>query len=273
MLEFEAGKLFISITGLSNAGHGLNPSQAWGIPDSNHDELKQKIDYVCAELNRLGLLFALSSANELRNIIHNECSRGTTVDGAPGTYTIFAPLAFGRYLHYSADMVNRFKDEIAIKQVYIIAPHAAAYFTNISYVFSQRAVNAFSSAEHDMSEAAKCFALERYTASVFHSMRILEVGLNELGRELNVAVAQNWNSAINSIEREIRSRSVATHGPSWREDEPFFTEAATHFRMVKNAWRNHTMHVKATYDEARAKSVLNSVGDFMNHLSSRIEEE
>ena len=122
-----------------------------------------------------------------------------------------------------------------------------------------------------MGEAGKCFALARYTACVFHLMRILEAGLNALGDSLGLTVATNWNRAITDIETEIGARSYATH-PGWRTDEPFYSEAATHFRMVKNAWRNHTMHIKERYDEERARSVLNSVSDFMRHLAGRLHE-
>ena len=103
-------------------------------------------------------------------------------------------------------------------------------------------------------------------------MRIMEVGLNTLGGALGLPVASNWGRAIEDIEREIKSRSVRTHGQQWKTDESFYSEAATHFRMVKNAWRNHTMHGKQQYDEERTKDILGSVSGFMCHLAQRLHE-
>jgi hypothetical protein len=107
---------------------------------------------------------------------------------------------------------------------------------------------------------------------VFHAMRALEPALTALCKELGLSFAENWNAALNNIEKEIRSRSRATHGEQWRDDEQFYAESATHFRMLKNAWRNHTVHLKNTYDEDQARVILTSVSDFINHLSTKLSE-
>ena len=45
----------------------------------------------------------------------------------------------------------------------------------------------FPAANHEASEAGKCFATARYTACVFHLMRVMEVGVQEFGAVLSVA--------------------------------------------------------------------------------------
>jgi hypothetical protein len=175
--------------------------------------------------------------------------------------------------HFLEQVIQRIPDELQGQLALMVPFDKARYYNEPGGVWQESIRGSFSSTEHDMEEAGKCFALGRYTASVFHSMRILEAGLVALGAALDVRVGENWNTALDQIEKEIRSRNRSTHGDAWKNtDEPFYTEAATHFRMVKNAWRNHTMHLKEHYDEERAQGVLNSVSDFMRHLATRLHE-
>ena len=105
-------------------------------------------------------------------------------------------------------------------------------------------------------------------------MRVLEIGLGSLSLSLGLQMAtKNWNVILDQIEAEIRRRSNATHGPKWKdEDEPFFAEAATHFRLLKNAWRNHAAHARAKYTDEEAEEIYASVRAFMRHLAKRLCE-
>ena len=42
--------------------------------------------------------------------------------------------------------------------------------------------------------------------------------------------------------------------------------AAVQFRYFKDAWRNHSTHSRAWYDEFVARSIFNHVGQFMQEL-------
>ena len=141
--------------------------------------------------------------------------------------------------------------------------------------FGDNVDNKFPSSRYDISEAGRCLALKRSTACVLHLMRALEVGLASLAGALGrTLTTENWNTILSDIETEIRSRTKATHGPTWKDkDEPFFAESATHFRFIKNAWRNHAMHAKDKYTEEQAEEIYDSVRSFMRHLSERLSEE
>lgn len=107
-----------------------------------------------------------------------------------------------------------------------------------------------------------------------HLMRVLEVGLTALATRLGIEQKnENWNAILNLMEKEIRSCTSETHGREWKQkDEPFFTEAATHFRFLKNSWRNHAMHARAKYTEEEADEIYRSVRSLMRHLSERLSE-
>jgi len=102
-------------------------------------------------------------------------------------------------------------------------------------------------------------------------MRIMEVGLNVLGAVFGISVVKNWHTAITDIENEIVFWS-RNPSPGWKAAKPFYAEAATHFRWVKDAWRNHTMHIKERYDEQRAQDIFNGVSAFMRHLATKLHE-
>ena len=50
-------------------------------------------------------------------------------------------------------------------------------------------------------------------------------------------------------------------------------EAAIQFRFLKNAWRNHAMHARASYDEAQARDNYGSVRGFLQQLAAHLNEE
>lgn len=133
---------------------------------------------------------------------------------------------------------------------------------------------AFPSAAFDIEEAGKCLALERNTAAVLHCMRILEIGLNALAAALNVPFDErNWGNIIPDIVAELVKRDkTATRSSAWRNESPFYAEAATQFEFVRIAWRNHAMHVRDKYAEERARRIYDHTRDLMQHLATKLHE-
>jgi hypothetical protein len=61
----------------------------------------------------------------------------------------------------------------------------------------------------------------------------------------------------------------ASFGPDWKEQQRFYSQAATHFMFLKDAWRNHVMHIRdVPYDEGIALSVFGHVREFMQALTA-----
>ena len=171
------------------------------------------------------------------------------------------------------ELRERIQHELEGRAFYYISDHVHL-LEDGSPLFGVEVDDAFPSARFDITEAGRCLALRRSTACVVHLMRALEVGLSSMASALGMTLTnENWNTALNDIEKEIRSRTRATHGDKWKnEDEAFFAEAATHFRLVKNAWRNHATHGKAKYTDEEAESIYQNVRSFMRHLSGRLSE-
>ena len=131
----------------------------------------------------------------------------------------------------------------------------------------------FHSAQEDMREARNCYALGRYTASVFHSMGVLERGLRALAQNVGEDASQaNWQNIIDRIEKKIRLFRGLAKSNEKEAKLQFLSEAAKEFTYFKDGWRNHVSHAKVRYDAPRALSILNHTFAFMSHLSSQLRE-
>ncbi|RGP39054.1 hypothetical protein [Pseudotabrizicola alkalilacus] len=174
-----------------------------------------------------------------------------------------------RVVNLAEQLLQVFSDEILGGHLLSLDSRHAAFF-DMAAPFGQSVEDSFPSAEFDISEAAKCRAVGRWTACVMHLMRVLEVGLAALARHYDVAVDSNWNKTLNEIETRTREVGKRSHGA---EAEQWAAEAATHLRFIKNAWRNQAMHPRQTYDEERAVAIFESARSFMQHLSEKLSED
>ena len=148
--------------------------------------------------------------------------------------------------------------------------------TNNLHIFGKPVGDAFPSAMQDIAESGVCLALDRGSACVFHLMRVLEIGLTVLGAKFNVSLAHtNWEPAIREIESKIRGMH---NDPAWKalpdckEQQEFYAQAASHFGILKDAWRNYTMHVRGFYTEEQAERIFDNVRGFMEKLAERLSE-
>lgn len=143
-------------------------------------------------------------------------------------------------------------------------------------VFGAAVSTAFPSATLDISEAGICLALSRPIASVFHLMRALEVALGVLGALFNVSLTHtNWAPAIEKIEsaiREMHKDPIWKAMPNCKEQQEFYSQAASHFGILKDAWRNYTAHARGVYTEDKATLIFDNVAAFMQTLAIRLHE-
>jgi hypothetical protein len=167
---------------------------------------------------------------------------------------------------------NNVEKELSLK-LFLTMPHdKAKLFDNPG--FGDDTTNAFPSAKYDIQEAARCYAVGRNTACVFHLMRVLEIGLSVIAKQFNVSLDYtNWETIINQVEKAIAATDQAPNrSATWKDDREFYSQCASHFRVVKDAWRNYTAHVRGKYDEQEALDMLGNVRGFMQKLAMRLHE-
>jgi len=132
----------------------------------------------------------------------------------------------------------------------------------------------FRLAHKDAVEAGKCLALGRNTAGVFHLMRVMEIGLRELGDSINdpsldPKTNPTWEKILGRCDKEL-AKPYKERSSEWAADGPFFSTATANLRAVKDAWRNPTLHVERFYDEEEARDVWNAARAFMRHLALKL---
>jgi hypothetical protein len=160
-----------------------------------------------------------------------------------------------------------FAKELRRNSCFRIAADKDRYFDGDN-LFGPDVGKAFRSCSDEIRNAGNCYALEQPEASAFHSMRILERGLGVLATTFSVDFNHtNWHNVIEQVEKQIRKMD-SNFGPDWKEQQKFFSQAATHFMFLKDAWRNHVMHARdVPYDEGTAFSVFDHVRQFMQALA------
>ena len=131
--------------------------------------------------------------------------------------------------------------------------------------FGEAVCAAFPACVEDIAEAHQCFAFGRYTASMFHLGRAMELGVKRFAQEMQVTPAKDdWQSFLKGINEAIERMPYKS--TEERERRAPFTEAAGYLFHFKEAWRNPTMHPKRTYTREEALNVLNGANVFLNYV-------
>jgi hypothetical protein len=165
---------------------------------------------------------------------------------------------------------RRVDDELDLPMFLHLMPTEATLYQSPTEGW-ESIIDKFPGAVRDIEEASKSLALNRYTAGVFHCMRIIERGLRALAKALDITYAPSWESYLKQIDAQI-AKERKDKAPAWKKDEEFYAQAASHLRTIKTAWRNPTMHVKGHYTREEALEVAMATRFFMRHLSSRLAE-
>jgi hypothetical protein len=139
-------------------------------------------------------------------------------------------------------------------------------------------VERFSHATADVEEASKCYALERYPASIFHLMRVTEAGVLELGK---VVDPQDHKPQFSSVLKKIDNLVQKTKWPDWPEDakpnKQLFIDVLPRLYAVKDSWRDKASHFEGhiiptdtVSNRERALDVYNSTLSLMRLLAERL---
>jgi hypothetical protein len=60
--------------------------------------------------------------------------------------------------------------------------------------------------------------------------------------------------------------------PDCKDLQRFYAQAASHFAVLKDAWRNYTMHGRSKYEQDEAERIFENVKGFMQTLSTKLAE-
>jgi len=178
------------------------------------------------------------------------------------------------------DVEKTLQRELTLPTVLVLEPKEQSYFAPRDPLFgAEFAVKFLSQGAFELDEAAKCLALSRPTACVFHLMRVMEIGIRAVARCLNIPdptrpAERNWGSILGEIHKDLNAHGGSAPTKTWTVagDRELFEGAYASLDAVRVAWRNPTMHVEKKYTEYEAEHVLVAVKGFMMKLASRCDE-
>ena len=175
-----------------------------------------------------------------------------------------------------ADHIERtLKFELQTRKLFVLSDDESGYYEQKSPLFGAEAAAKFPSISYDVDEAGKCLALNRSTASAFHTIRCLEAGIRALTRCLGMpdqtkGSDRNWSNILRKITEELDKRWPKATRISG--DGQKFEEIVAVLAALQNPYRNATMHLDRKYTEDEAKHLLVVIGGLMRAIASRMDE-
>ena len=165
------------------------------------------------------------------------------------------------------ELRERINDDLRGKHFFYV-PASDIGFYEKPVQFGEEVHSKFPTTITDVEEAGKCLALGRYTASVFHLMRVMEAGVKELGSKVGlrkVLLERPWGELARDIGTQV-GKMPQKPARLMRKKEEYATVLA-HLNAVRLAWRNTTMHPKLSYTSEEAHEIFGHVKAFMRDLA------
>jgi len=93
-----------------------------------------------------------------------------------------------------------------------------------------------------------------------------------LRKHLSVDSPENpvWGAVINAIDSAVKT--ARSEGRIGEDTAASYTDLLSDLRIIKNAWRNPTMHVKHSYDEELALDILRATRRFLQDLAKALHK-
>ncbi|WBT36507.1 hypothetical protein [Hyphomicrobium sp. DMF-1] len=175
-----------------------------------------------------------------------------------------------------SELYNRLRDELEEMLFLQVEAAQAPFYSQSNPLFGAVVAEQFPSVTYEVEEAGRCLALERSTASAFHSIRCLEAGIRAIARSLGISdptrgAERSWGSTLKAIKAEIDRRWPANTG-RMGGDARFFDEVYGALAGMQNPYRNATMHLDDKYTGEEARHLMELVRGIMGMLANRMNE-
>ena len=228
----------------------------WATPDTAAMKLKAYdvalLQMFIEQCDQVGIKVSARQIEKLRDELSSE-----TVN--------IKPIEVSNRLRYIFDTIMIEMSE----NVFMYIPKDRSVRYGLNEPFGSKVAQIFPSISFDAKEAGNCFASARFTACVFHLMRVLEIGLAAFAKVFSVPSDHtNWHSIIEGIESKVRDMGKDPNKlPDWKDRQEQYAQAANSFMFFKDAWRNYTAHVRGKYTEDEADSIYRNVRAFVARLA------
>ncbi len=168
-------------------------------------------------------------------------------------------------------IVNCLRHEAVVRVALTLDPDNVALYEGLHTALSSAAKTKFPDLVLEIEEAAKCAAFGRATASVFHSMRAMEIVVKAVRACLGITVPlegqeRNWGVMLGRVRDNMTGRANP-----WAERE-YFKALYARLDAVKDGFRNGTMHVENVYSDDLAKTILRDTVALIDQVAGRMDQ-
>jgi hypothetical protein len=243
---------------------GFN-TQSWNDEAGKSEaECKRCLSRIIEEAEFIGLSFTKKGAQRILDLIEHSKNNQT---GEPLDVLIAGRLD---------TLEERFYDEVEEINFFYVKSDRLKWFENTELAGDEFKTN-FPTANAELIEAGNCFALDRYTACIFHLTRSLEVVLASLHYALKIQEPtdehdKTWGRTLGRISEKIKENDTTTP-PGWASDAEFYKKVNGLLAAVKTPYRDSTIHVASVYDESGAIGVLMAVVGALSHIGKKLKEK
>jgi hypothetical protein len=175
-----------------------------------------------------------------------------------------------------SELLSRLYDELRGQKFFAIEPNETQFYEDSLSQWGC-VIGRFSEVRDDVEEASKCFAFERYSACIFHLMRVTEAGVVALGR---IVDPKDYKPQFGSILRKLDTLSK-TKWQDWPDDarphKQLFVDVLPRLHAVKDSWRDKASHfdahiipLGAISNRERALDIYNCTLSLMRLLAERL---
>jgi HEPN domain-containing protein len=250
--EFEKNRLWIASA--ESVAQRLKSTERFGQDFLPDEKTRQEILYSATELADIAKDCGLSiSPAKIASLIALASKQSSSID----------------LQHRMRDVRETMTQELnAI--LFLRASSDMIKFLNKKTPFGGNVAKAFPQCVEDIEEAHQCFALERYTASMFHLGRAMEIAVKAVARKMGAAIPSRdeWQKYLDAMNAVIKAMQWNTS--ALKKKRAIFSEAAGFFLHFKEAWRNPTAHPKKTYTRQQASDVLDAARSFLDSAARNI---
>jgi len=146
----------------------------------------------------------------------------------------------GLLAKYLSDIRERLVDELSTK-LFFQVPHSRKHYFDEPMKGWEEIIERFPGCTSDVEEMNKCFALSRYTASMFHAMHVAEWGAINLGDHIGVTdPVKGWGATTKQLAKLVgEGRSKF---PSLKVTFEVVEMLNQEINTMKLAWRHKIDH-------------------------------
>lgn len=260
MISFLSGNCFAAVGNISQASQQLYDTQGGAdgmvvIKAHFFEAVQRSVEEVLRVAGEIVLDATQASAIQALEIMSRAHCEPV------GAYTMSASDS-ERLAWVLANIKMNFSTQLDSRIVLVLSSQNAGFVLSDEPPFGREVEDAFPLAAEEISEAAKCLALQRNTACVFHLMRAMERAVARLSEAIGTGktTEKEWGKILSDISQTIEAMPKGDERNKW-------SQSHSHLYHVKQAWRNDTMHPKKTYTDDQAQAVFTAVHSFMRHLA------